>query len=189
MPGCWPSTGPANQPKGGKGGRSPLLRFLGGGRGFWASFLGPKGPHTRSVFRARGLYTIKKRLADLGRSDKYLKRLEFCGILAGGAWFVSRACVVRIPCLRGSYPVPAWFVSRACVVRIPCLRGSYPVPAWFVSRAYFRRRLGGLRAAKCFCWLLLGTVRTCTRSPRISNAATAPTVTSSLSASARFFLK
>ena len=53
------------------------------------------------------------------------------------------ACVVRIPCLRGSYtvpawfvyracvvriPMPAWFVYRACVVRIPCLRGSYTVP-------------------------------------------------------------
>ena len=35
---CQPTSGDigeANQPQGGKGGPSPLLRFLGGGRGFW----------------------------------------------------------------------------------------------------------------------------------------------------------
>ena len=82
-PGCWLFTGPANQPQGGKGGRSPLLRFPGGGRGFWAEPASPKRAAYASRFRARGLYTIKRRLADFGRSAKYLKRLSFCCILAG----------------------------------------------------------------------------------------------------------
>ena len=70
MSGCWLFTSPANQPQGGKGGPSPLLRFPGGGRGFWGEERGPKGPHARRVFRTRGLYTIKERLADFGRSGK-----------------------------------------------------------------------------------------------------------------------
>ena len=50
-------------------------------------------------------------------------------------WFVCRASVVRMPCLRGSYAVPPWFVCRASVARIPCLHRSYPVPRSLVSRA------------------------------------------------------
>ena len=116
-------------PRGVRGDSPPSFRFPGGGRGFWGEERGPKGSHTRRVFRARGLYTIKERLADFGRSDKWLKRLEFCGILAGGA------------------PLR----SRACAPQIPCLRPSDPVPAPLRSRAYFQRRSGGLRVARCFC--------------------------------------
>jgi hypothetical protein len=37
------------------------------------------------------------------------------------------------------FAITPWFVYRAYVVRIPCLRGSYTVPTWFVYRALFRR--------------------------------------------------
>ena len=136
MPGCWPSTAPANQPQGGQGGTvPPPYIFRVGGGGFWASLRVQKGPHTRRVFRARGLYTIKERLADLGRGAKCLKRLGFRGISAGAAYLVCRACVPRMPCLRTSYAVPAYLVCRACVPRMPCLRTSYAVPISAAERA------------------------------------------------------
>ena len=51
---CWFSTGSANQPQGGKGGPSPLLRFPGGGRGFWGEERGPKGPYKRAFLARAG---------------------------------------------------------------------------------------------------------------------------------------
>ena len=104
-PGCWLFTDPANQPQGGKGGPSPLLRFPGGGRGFWDEPASPKRAAYASRFRARGLYTIKERLADLGRSAKGLKQLGFWPIWAGPGYLVYRAWLPRIPCL---FPLAIW---------------------------------------------------------------------------------
>ena len=55
-PDCWLPTGPANQPQGGKGGRSPLLHFLGGGRGFFGRACESKKGRIRAAFFARADY-------------------------------------------------------------------------------------------------------------------------------------
>ena len=55
-PSCWLSTGPANQPQGGKGGLSPLLTvFWVGGGGFGARDEAQKG-RIRAAFFARADY-------------------------------------------------------------------------------------------------------------------------------------
>ena len=113
------------------------LLWVGGG-GFWGRETSPKRAACPRVFRARGLYTIKKRLADFFRSANRLKRPGFCGILMDTAPLGYHAYAPRISRLRPS--------------DITLTPLGY--------HAYFLRRAGGLRAAKWRCWLLLGTVRT-----------------------------
>ena len=55
---------------------------------------------------------------------------------------------------RGSYTVPPWFVYRASVVRIPCLRGSYTVPYLGGFGRYFRPFLARCRAWDGVGWVL-----------------------------------
>ena len=118
-------------PRGARGDRPPSFGFAGGGRGFWAEERGPKGPHMRGVFRARGLYTIKERLADFGRSAKRLKRLSFCWIFRWWRSLVSPLSVARIPPFGRSYPPFRSLVSPLSVAQTTCLS---PPPSWRPAR-------------------------------------------------------
>ena len=108
---------------------------MGGGRGFLGERSAQKGPHKRRVFRARGLNTIRRRLADFGRFAKALKKWEICEILTGTAWLGCPLSVARMPPQRGSdapsaplgcplFPPTSWRPARGQMLLLARARNS-----------------------------------------------------------------